>query len=83
MTDSEFDEAVAPAITVQRISIGNERLSLDWEDIRDLRTLSPEFRQLSEWVALCLAQRRPYHFRHFNQMRQIEKRIRKPQHASR
>jgi len=73
MTDSEFDDAVAPKIALQRVSSGKERPALDWEHIRDLRKLSPEFRQLFEWVAYCLAQRRPYAFGDFDQIQKIKK----------
>lgn len=75
MADSEFDETIAPNITVQRISSGKERPALDWEHIRDLRSLSPEFRQLFEWVAHCLNQRRPYRFADFDKIQEIEKKI--------
>lgn len=75
MTDSEFDEAIAPQITVQRVSSGKERSALDWEHILDLRSLSPGFRQLFEWVAYCLAQRRPYRFADFDQIQKIERTV--------
>lgn len=75
MPDSEFDETVALEIVVQRVSSGKERPSLDWEHIRDLRSLSPEFRQLFEWVAYCLAQCRPYAFADFDQIQQIQRKI--------
>lgn len=73
MSDSDFDDQIAPKISVQRVSSGKERPALDWEHIRDLRSLSPEFRQLFEWVAYCLAQRRPYTFVDFDQIQKIEK----------
>lgn len=73
MTDAEFDDRITVNITLQRISTGKERTSLDWEHIRDLRSLSPEFRLLFEWVAYCLAQKRAYTFMNFNQIQSIEK----------
>lgn len=72
MEDPEFDETIAPSIDIQRVGSGRERPTLDWEHIRDLRSLSPEFRQLFEWVARCLAQRRPYSFAGFCQLQEIE-----------
>jgi len=75
MTDSDFDSAIAPRIAVQRVSSGKDRPTIDWEHIRDMRSLSPEFRQLFEWVAFCLAQRRPYPFTDFDQIQKIEKKI--------
>ena len=75
MTDSKFDEAIAPKVDVKRVSSGKERPALDWDHIRDLRSLSPEFHQLFEWVALCLADTRPYAFADFDQIQKIEKKI--------
>lgn len=73
MTDADFDDRIAAKIGFQRISSGKERASLDWEHIRDLRSLSPEFRSLFEWVAHCLSQKRAYTFADFQQIQNIEK----------
>jgi hypothetical protein len=73
MTDAEFDDRIAGKIVLQRISSGKERASLDWEHIRDLRSLSPEFRLLFEWVAYCLSQKRAYSFSDFQQIQSIER----------
>ena len=71
--DPTSSNRITVNITLQRISTGKERTSLDWEHIRDLRSLSPEFRLLFEWVAYCLAQKRAYTFMNFNQIQSIEK----------
>ena len=75
MTDAEFDDQIAAKIALQRVSSGKERSSLDWEHIRDLRSLSPEFRVLFEWVAFCLSQKRAYSFADFQQIQLIEKKL--------
>jgi hypothetical protein len=75
MTDAEFDDHIAGKIALQRISSGKERASLDWEHIRDLRSVSPEFRALFEWVAHCLSQKRAYKFVDFHQIQNIEKKL--------
>ncbi|MEO8662978.1 MAG: hypothetical protein ABI693_31255 [Bryobacteraceae bacterium] len=76
MADSEFEEKIAPRISVTRISSGKQRAELDWEHIRDLRKLSPEFRSLFEWIAHCLAQKRAYRFLDFQHIQHIEKNTR-------
>jgi hypothetical protein len=73
MTDAEFDDCIGAKIALQRISTGKERASLDWEHIRDLRHLSPEFDLLFEWVAYCLSQKRAYTFVDFQKIQSIEK----------
>jgi hypothetical protein len=75
MTDSEFDDRISPKITLQRISNGKERATLDWEHIRDLRSLSPDFRALFEWVGFCLSQKRAYTFTDFKQIQTIERKL--------
>jgi hypothetical protein len=75
MTDAEFDDRIAGRIALQRISSGRERASLDWEHIRDLRSVSPEFRSLFEWVAHCLSQKRAYTFVDFQHIQNIEKKL--------
>jgi hypothetical protein len=73
MTDTEFDEKIAPKIALQRLSSGKERASLDWEHIRDLRSLSPEFRLLFEWISYCLSQKRAYAFTDYQRIQEIDK----------
>jgi hypothetical protein len=72
MTAADFDGRVAGHISPVRISTGKERASLDWEHISDLRSLSPEFRWLFEWIAYCLSLRRAYSFPDFQQIQKIE-----------
>jgi hypothetical protein len=74
MTDAEFDDRVAAKVALQRISTGKERASLDWEHIRDLRGLSPEFDMLFKWVAYCLSQKSPYTFEDFQLINRIQNR---------
>lgn len=75
MSDAEFDERIAASIRPVRISTGKERPSLDWEHIGDLRSLSPDFQLLFEWVAHCLSQKRAYPFSDFSQIQRIERRL--------
>ena len=77
MTDTEFDEKIAPKIALQRLGSGKERTSLDWEHIRDLRSLSPEFRLLFEWISYCLSQKRAYAFTDYQRIQEIDKKTAK------
>jgi hypothetical protein len=73
MTDVDFDDRIAPRISLQRISSGKDREALDWGHIDDLSNLSPEFKLLFEWVAHCLSQKRAYSFEDFQKIQNIEK----------
>lgn len=75
MDDSEFEENIVAKISLRRISTGKERASLDWDHIRDMRKLSPEFRQLFDWVAHCLEQSRPYTIADYKRIQEIENRV--------
>jgi hypothetical protein len=72
MTDADFDERIAGKISLTTINTGKQRAALDWEHIKDLRSLSPDFRLLFEWVAHCLSQKRAYTFLDFEKIRKIE-----------
>jgi hypothetical protein len=73
MQQEDFDKQVAEKIALTRLSTGKERASLDWEHINDLRSLSPAFLRLFEWVAFCLAQKRAYSFDDFLHIQTIER----------
>lgn len=73
MDDAAFDKRVATSITLLRVSTGKERPALDWEHIRDMRSLSPEFRQLFEWVAHCISTKKAWPFQKFQQLQDIHR----------
>lgn len=74
MPAAEFDKEVAEKITRNPLTTGNKRASLDWEHINDLRDLNA-FPLLFEWIAHCLAQKKPYTFNEFQQIQKIERRM--------
>jgi hypothetical protein len=71
MLDGEF-EAIASKIVLNRIAVGRDRETLDWEHIRDLKLQSDDFNRLFRWTAYCLERRSPYRFADWQNMAHIE-----------
>lgn len=73
MTDADFEKKISGKINETRISSGKERDTLDWGYIRNLRSLSPEFRSLFEWVNSCASKGKIISFQGFQKIREIER----------
>ena len=72
MSADDFDQRIGAHITTRKVATGTERPDLDWEHIADLRTLSPDFRDLFEWISYCLTKKKPYSFEGYEKLRSIE-----------
>jgi hypothetical protein len=70
MNDGDFEE-IASQIKYIQISTGKDRSLLDWEHINDLRTLSPDFIALFEWIAYCLAEKRASTFTNYQGIKKL------------
>lgn len=73
MPIGDFEQNIASKITISRISTGKERASLDWEAINDLQSLSLDFKNLFEWIAYCLGEKKAFAFEDFSKIREIKK----------
>ena len=73
MPIGDFEQKIASKITINRISTGKERTSLDWEAINDLRSLSQDFKILFEWIASCLTEQKAFAFEDFSKISEIKK----------
>ena len=73
MPIGNFEQDIASKITVSRISTGKIRPSLDWSAINDLQTLSREFKNLFEWIANCLDEKKAFAFEDFLKIKEIKK----------
>ena len=73
MPIAEFEQQIACKISMSRISTGKERTSLDWEAISDLQSLSLDFKNLFEWIAYCLGEKKAFAFEDFAKIRDIKK----------
>jgi hypothetical protein len=71
MADGDF-ETIAANIALNRIAVGKDRETLDWEHIRDLKLQSNEFNDLFRWTAHCLEKRSPYKYTDWQNIAQIE-----------
>jgi hypothetical protein len=71
LSDDDFEKLAADLAPIPLAS-GTHRADLDWDHIRDMRTQSPEFRDLFDWIARCLRDARAYTFEHFAELRRIE-----------
>ncbi len=56
------------------LASGNNRRSLDWDHIKDLKIQSSEFSSVFDWVAKCLQDRKPYSFKDYKAIQQIQDR---------
>jgi hypothetical protein len=73
MPIGDFELQVASKISISRISTGKKSTSLDWAAIKDLQTLSQEFKNLFEWIASCLGEKKAFAFEDFSKIREIKK----------
>jgi hypothetical protein len=73
MPIGDFEQNIASKITVSRISTGKQRPSLDWAAISDLQTLSRDFKNLFEWIAYCLGEKKAFAFDDYSKIREITK----------
>jgi hypothetical protein len=76
MDEAEFERSVASQIQHARVATGAPRATLDWEHISDMRSQSPEFGHLFEWVSSCLDAKTPYTFEDFERLKQTKQRYR-------
>lgn len=73
MTAADFENKVTAKISLTVISTGKERATLDWEHVNDLRSQSGDFRDLFEWIAYCLLQKKAHSIDEFRQIRTLTK----------
>jgi len=73
MTAADFENQVTGKISLTVISTGKERATLDWEHLNDLRSQSGDFRDLFEWIAYCLLQKKAHSIDEFRQIRKLTK----------
>lgn len=71
MSDEEFEKLAARTSPIS-IATGVQRPELDWDHIRDMRTQSPDFRNLFDWIARCLRDSKAYTIDNFLSLQQIE-----------
>lgn len=72
MDDSRFDKEIVPFLSIKTVATGKERSTLDWEHIRDLRTLNGDFDNLFRWVAYCLDKKKAYKFDDYQKISKLE-----------
>lgn len=73
MPIGEFEQKIASKITISRITTGKKRTSLDWAAIKDMQTLSQDFKNLFEWIACCLDEKKAFSFADFLKISEIKK----------
>ncbi|MGD1062988.1 MAG: hypothetical protein ABR860_06975 [Terracidiphilus sp.] len=73
MTAADFENQITGRIALSVISTGKERPTLDWEHLNDLRSQSGDFRDLFEWIAYCLSQKKAHTVEEFRQIRKLTK----------
>jgi hypothetical protein len=71
MPDSDFEE-LASAQQEATLSAAHMRTNLDWEHIKDIKTQSPEFSEMFDWIARCLRDKKAYSIEHHRSLRDIE-----------
>ena len=71
MSDEEF-EKIARSKREINLTPGIENPSLDWEHIKDLRSLSNEFVEIFDWIARCLKDSRAYTMENYRELTRIE-----------
>ena len=73
MPIGDFEQNIASKIKVSRISTGKQRPSLDWAAINDLQAQSRDFKDLFEWIAYCLGEKKAFAFEDFLKIRDIKR----------
>lgn len=75
MPIGDFEQNIASKITISRISAGKERTLLDWEAINDLQSLSLDFKNLFEWIAYCLGEKKAFSYEDFSKIMEIKRKL--------
>ncbi|UYO48789.1 hypothetical protein KQX64_23285 [Rhodopseudomonas palustris] len=73
LMDSSVFQQMFQGKIVKPIASGVNRISLDWDHIRDMRTQSTDFSEVFDWIAKCIELRRPYTIGQYRQLVEIER----------
>lgn len=64
MSDQDFD-SVAEEIEVKKLVSNEGPEPIDWQHIDDMRTQSPEFDSIFEWISKCLKEMKPFEYKDY------------------